>query len=443
MLKLELSGPVFAFLEITNICDNRCPGCGNVFTHGEKNYLTIKEWDYVLEQLVPYIKSVRVTGGEPTLRPDFFELAELLSKKNIRFSIFTNARWKNPDKFLRTLKKFKNFNGFLISLHGDKNTIHDKWTRVEGSFDETLENIELAINYGFNISTNTVISEYNYNNIDEIVALAYSKGVRRFVFNRYYGMSKDKSLLSGISTDNKELIEAIKAIDELKQMGLNATFGNCIPQCFYPSSASGCMTGILYCTVDPFGNIRPCNHAPLEAGNLLKTDFNKIWGGKIMKKWRGYYPSICKGCSKFYDCRSGCKALALTLSAKHDPLIKGPIKEDEPLPETKIEQIKLYDWQIPTPFYYRRKESFGEALILEEMVIPVSQKAVPLLNIIDGEHTLGEINKKFGNEAIKFIYNLQQRGFVNFRPNNEVMDLIEKNTHPLGMPSNFYKISLN
>jgi len=60
------------FIEITPECNNACSGCGNVFADDRSPApMPVQAWRTVLDKIASTIGYLEVTGGEPTLHPDF------------------------------------------------------------------------------------------------------------------------------------------------------------------------------------------------------------------------------------------------------------------------------------------------------------------------------------------------------------------------------------
>jgi radical SAM protein with 4Fe4S-binding SPASM domain len=125
--------------------------------------------------------------------------------------------------------------------------------------------------------------------------------------------------LPGFTPLPRQLAYAMQCVDDQISLGHKAKFGVCIPHCFYPSSSLGCIAGVAACTIDSFGNMRPCNHSPTVVGNLLYKDLHQLWDSREMKSWRRS-PDNCRGCSSIATCRGGCRAQAQLSGKEMDPL---------------------------------------------------------------------------------------------------------------------------
>ena len=312
-------GPLIAYLELLAACNNRCVGCCNEPTFHQvlhrRGMLRFDQWAMIIKRLLPNLRRVKLTGGEATLHPDFAEIVTLLDDMAMPFDLFTNGRWLDPDGLVRLLAHATHFGGCLISLHGPTAESHEGFSDVPGCFEETVRNIRLATAGGVPVVLSCIITQKNYALIDDLLALAEEMAVSHIVFSRYVGLP-----LPGISPTPFQLMQAVRHIDKRKAEGHRIQFSVCIPQCFVPSSSQGCVAGTAASTIDPWGNMRPCNHAPLIAGNLLRQELNEVWHSDAMQEWRKA-PDECSSCAAFSTCRGGCRAQAMLTANKYDSLM--------------------------------------------------------------------------------------------------------------------------
>ncbi len=405
---LTLSTPIYYALELTPECNNHCPGCSNIFQRS-RSPLPWMEWEKILNSILPHAELVKITGGEPTLHPEFEHVVRKIAENNVSFTIFTNARWNQPDKLIQFLKDIPQLNGLLISLHGASAATHEKYTYTPGSFHETCQNIKLAAHNELNIHISTVLTRENIKEVDNIVDLAQNLGTRRVVFNRYIGREADK-----IAPNAIELRQALHQINKIQrqyetQDDFSIGFGNCIPQCFERSEATGCWAGVAYATIDPWGNLRPCSHSPTIAGNILQTPIAEIWQNEKMQSWRKLYPEKCHSCDLLEECHGGCKAQAEILNMKYDPLIQEPIQLELP---DKPSEIALNEASYPILDCKVQQETFGFALIDRLSFIPVVPEAKSILDELNGQKTLREIKTQYGQDALDFVGTLFMQGMV-------------------------------
>jgi radical SAM protein with 4Fe4S-binding SPASM domain len=318
--------PLTYYLELTPDCNNRCPGCGNVFVDDKtarplsaRHPLDAAGWAAILAKIGGHAQRLKVTGGEPTLHPEFEPIIRLIVERSLPFTLFTNGRWDDPDRLVGFLHDLPQCLGLLISLHGSTAQAHEAFSGIRGCFAETCENIRRASAAGLQVAISTVFTRHNVDQLAGIVALARSLGARQVVFNRYLGLP-----VPAIAMTSAELREAVREVEQLRAAGANVKFGSCVPACFAPSSSRGCAAGAAFATIDPWGSVRPCNHAPLVVGNLIRQSVEEIWRSSGMDRWEALGPRQCGVCELFAACHGGCRAMALLLNAHKDPLIRRP-----------------------------------------------------------------------------------------------------------------------
>ncbi|RLC18096.1 MAG: hypothetical protein DRI57_08900, partial [Deltaproteobacteria bacterium] len=233
--------------------------------------VSISEWRKILGKLVPHIDHVNITGGEPTQYRHFAEFIRLIDNASLTFTLFTNARWQHPPEIVETFRQARNLSGLLISMHGKDAETHEAFTQVQGSYDEAKENIELAIRNDIRVTLSCIITRHNCDQISEIYQQSQEMGARRLVFNRYVGQPGDNC-----APTSAQLRQALSEIETLRVSGASVKVSGVVPQCFCTTSATGCGAGKTFITVDPTGNVRPCNHAPLILGNLRYDSLESI-----------------------------------------------------------------------------------------------------------------------------------------------------------------------
>lgn len=402
---LPLTVPVYYSLELTAVCNSICPVCSNVFIR-RKDVLNANEWRQVLDKIAPHAHVFKLTGGEATLHPEFPAIIEAIAETSVPFALFSNGRWRDPTAVITLLQSIPTFTGLLISLHGPDAAAHEGFTHTPRSFDETCENIRRATAAGLRVHTSTVITRYNWQHSAKIVSLSQQLGAKRAVFNRYLGPAMPE-----LEPTNAQLRDAVADIEQLIQLNAKSSdftvrYGNCIPQCFTPSSSSGCWAGTAYATIDPWGTLRPCNHSPTTVGNLLEEPVEQLWHNKTMNNWRSLLPAHCSDCAEFSVCRGGCRALVEI--RQNDPLISQPL----PKPHNQAHTIQLYEKSRPILTCTVQSESFGYSLIRGHTLVQVTPESASLLNLLNGQVTLQEIEQEYGQDGLDFVGHLYVKGLV-------------------------------
>lgn len=401
---LTLSAPALYSLELTPACNLRCRGCCNVFAdERSRPPLHLEGWRRILDCIKPHAHLVKLTGGEPTLHPHFEEIVAHLQGLDISFSIFTNGCWSDAERLVAFLKTVPQLRGLLISLHGAIPATHEAFSGVQGSFKRAVANIRRAAEAGLLVTISVVIHRRNLEQFEDIVALARDLGADHVVFNRYLA-PEDPT----IEPSGDQLRQAVLQIETLRRSGARVKFGNCIPQCFAESSSTGCLSGVAYCTVDPWGNMRPCNHSSLLCGNLLEQSVEEAWQSPQMQRWREMIPAECHLCAEFLQCHGGCRAMAMERGLEKDPLASAPLTARRSPPK----QLSLYEGLRPVGNYQIREEKFGYVLMRGNRIVPVPHEARAILEVCDGGTALKQIGAQFGQPGLDLVGALWEKGLL-------------------------------
>jgi MoaA/NifB/PqqE/SkfB family radical SAM enzyme len=163
-------------------CNNHCQFC----VQGDKRYRigdrSGRELKSILQKRRRENDAVVFTGGEVTIRKDFFELVGYARELGYSYiQIQSNGRMFSYDDFC---KKAINAGAtsFALALHGSNKEIHDSLTAAPGSFRQTLQGIKNLKKLKQRVLLNTVINKINYKDLPETARLLVSLGVDQFQF---------------------------------------------------------------------------------------------------------------------------------------------------------------------------------------------------------------------------------------------------------------------
>ncbi|MFA6383883.1 MAG: radical SAM protein [Candidatus Omnitrophota bacterium] len=163
-------------------CNNHCIFCvqGDKRSRiGDKSH---KEVLSILEKRRRDNNEVVFTGGEVTIRDDFFVLLRRAAK--LRYDVIqvqSNGRMFAYEEFCEKAVK-AGANSFALALHGSTKKVHDLLTRVPGSFDQTVRGIGNLKKLKQKVLLNTVVTKANYKDLPRIAELLVSMSVDQFQF---------------------------------------------------------------------------------------------------------------------------------------------------------------------------------------------------------------------------------------------------------------------
>ena len=351
---------------------------------------------------------LRVTGGEPTISPVFSGILELCDGLGKPIVVFSNGLWSDVDSVIAALRRCRNLDGVLVSLHGHTEASYRAFTGGT-HFSTVLENIRRATEAGITVNTNTILTAANIDHMPEVVDLATAAGAQVVAFSRHYGVPI--SGLTDLSPDHYQF--AIHQVERLRTQGKRVKFNNNIPLCLGGHHTQACPAGDTHCTVSSTSKVRICNHSPLELGDLLTTPIQEIWQGEPIQAWRRQVPAICHACAAFESCRGGCRATAMANRLDADPLACRTCRTP---PSWPIIHHALPASSIPIADFAIHPESFGYVLINRSQILKVSKAADRLLDVLqDGSRSLVEIGATFGRPSLNLIGLLYEARMVELR----------------------------
>ena len=99
----------------------------------------------------------------------------------------------------------------------------------------------------------------------------------------------------------------------------------------------------------------------------------------------------------------------MLLGLEKDPLIGEPVLTK---PQEPPEELVLHEEARPLGRFVIRPEPFGYVLVQGNRVTLVSHAARAVLDVLDGQTTLRQVERRFGEQALSFVGSLYQRGLV-------------------------------
>lgn len=305
---------------ITERCNLHCKHCYSdpVFLENELSLSDlIKIFDQYLEQIKSWElprKDVRIslTGGEPFMRKDFFQLLEKCyeNQSRIRYGVLTNGISLNKD-IISKLGDLK-IDYIQVSLEGGRK-IND-YIRGEGTFKKIIEAIKLSRKEGIPTGISMTVSKVNVHDVPTVINLAKDLKVNFLGIRRFVPIGRSKEMKKTV-LDPKEVKKLFlylwKMGNDLKlNIGIGCEDGILAQDMHY--SSRNCSAGYASFTVLPNGDVYPCRRLPLFSGNLLKQSFSDIYyNSKELQRLRNLnnINDACQACPYFHECLGGAKCI--------------------------------------------------------------------------------------------------------------------------------------
>ncbi len=162
--------PQVVFWEVTRACALKCLHCrAQAQPRRHPDELTTEEGCRLLEALASFDPApiVILTGGDPFLRRDLFQLLSYAMGLGLRVSLSPSATKLVTREALHQLRTL-GISRLSLSLDGSTAAIHDAFRGVPGSFQRTQECIADALDVGLGLQVNTTVSRYNREDLPAI-----------------------------------------------------------------------------------------------------------------------------------------------------------------------------------------------------------------------------------------------------------------------------------
>jgi radical SAM protein with 4Fe4S-binding SPASM domain len=315
---------------ITDFCNLRCKHCYQDRFDKEKD-ITLDKIKEIVDKisLSLYDKkiSVNITGGEPLLREDIFEILNYINEKeNFKeINIITNGTIIN-DEIIKNLNSIKKFKYLKVSLESHIIEKND-FIRGKGNFQEVINNIKcFREKSNKKILIMMTLSSLNYKDIVGFLEFSKNLNVDGVILERFVPLGRGKKIFD-LYLKKEDWKEVLKEI--IYFLDLNISPIELFPyKAFWVDLKNNKLKGAL-CNLGeesmalmPDGTIFPCRRTPIPYGNILKDDLKEILK-KLEELKNGIKEKLkgkCKNC-EIKNC-FGCRALTYAVT--------GDLYEEDP-----------------------------------------------------------------------------------------------------------------
>ena len=335
--------------EITRSCNLSCIHCRAAAQYGPyPNEFTTQECFDLIDEIVTFANPVIIlTGGEPLMREDIFEVARYGTDKGLRMVMATNGTLITPEIARKMVAS--GIQRISVSIDGKDAAHHDAFRKVEGAFEGSLQGIRYAKEAGMEFQINTTITRLNLDQLDDILKLALDIGAAAIHIFLLVPTGRGKELEEQeISPEDYEkTLNWFYDQHETYPIEFKAT---CAPHYHriirqrakadgkvvtfetfgLDAVTKGCLGGNAFCFISHLGQVQPCGYLELDCGNVRKTPFSEIWkSSKIFLDLRdeSNYKGKCGICEYRKVC-GGCRARAYEMTG--DYLAEEPFCSYEP-----------------------------------------------------------------------------------------------------------------
>lgn len=298
-------------LHLTNRCNLHCPHCYMKSGVAYSDELTTNEIKALCDNFKSYGGTdVSLTGGEPTSRSDFLEIAKYISSIGMKVSVFTNGFSWNEDMVNSFCEL--NVEGVQISVDG-YNESSNSTIRGKGAFKRALNTIDLFVKHNIYVKVAVtapyeIIKEHQTDYISFSKALIEKYGNDAIEINYSYFFMPGREISADRIKEIKE--EYYKLVDEV----VTAVYGDIEEDSFVTNMIDGIQDSCGYggLNVMANGDFYFCDRIPdvSKSGNIRNMPFTRIYELMKIAEEAGRITNFkpCKDCELRFICGGGCRA---------------------------------------------------------------------------------------------------------------------------------------
>ncbi|MGD9367547.1 MAG: heme b synthase [Desulfobacteraceae bacterium] len=313
--------------ETTRNCNLNCVHCRAAATCGPyTGELDTQAAFTLLDQIAEVAKPIIIlTGGEPLLREDIFDIARYGNDKGMRMVMSPNGTLVTKEIAIQMANA--GIQRISVSLDGSTAEQHDTFRGVKGAYEGALQGIQNAKAAGIDFQINTTITKTNLEQIPKILALAESLGAvahhifllvptgrGKYIVDQEIDAQQYEDTLNWFYDQRNKTSLQLKATcaphyyrilrQRAREEGQTVTFESH----GLDAVTRGCLAGTGFCFISHRGIVQPCGFLDLNCGDITRQSFREIWThSEHFNKLRdfgaledkcGYceYRRVCGGC---------------------------------------------------------------------------------------------------------------------------------------------------
>lgn len=324
-ISTEKYAPRRVQIDVTPRCNQKCIYClsSDLISH-ETEIPKEKIIDVMGKLYKKGMWILVISGGEPLIREDIFDIINYTDKLDVVTWLYTNATLID-EKAAKKLADYKKL--FIqISLDSSNPKNHDIQRGVKGAFEKTVNGIKNLIKNNIIPTIAITVTQINFDDIENTTDFLHNLGIKQVRMapaRLTYGRGEINKEKINLNFEKIKLLG--KKISELNRKYTGKINFSVSPNMFdYPTNPElikslevGCEAGRDIIYISSNGDIYPCYSLcfpVFKGGNILIDDVIKVWeNSKVFNDFRKLKISNLKKCSKcpmLDKCAGGCRGNA-------------------------------------------------------------------------------------------------------------------------------------
>lgn len=279
----DFRAPLFLAWQINSVCNLGCLHCCEEAGHHMPGEMTRDQIFRFLhdarEMKIPY---VAISGGEPLLHPNFFEVAEFIRESGASLKVETNGEFIDD----ATVDRFAglNFRSVQISLDGATSGTHEI-LRLKGNFAKSRRAVEKLVAKGVTTEIVFVPTSFNIHEVGEAIDMAAKLGCYGFYTGKIMRIGRAATNWEKLNPSDAQYETFFKVLDEKTK-----EYDGRMKVYYYPYDV---LEELRYrlekpsasLLVLPNGNTKLIGPLPFICGSVKDLSLFEVWE-RYKKAWR-------------------------------------------------------------------------------------------------------------------------------------------------------------
>lgn len=320
--ELKVANRLIMQFHITGRCNLNCRHCYR--TCGNTEPLSYNDVTNVIDQYSDLMNrynrenhlnrkgQINITGGEPFIREDIFDIINYIGRRKLPFGLLTNGSFLT-DRAILCLKRNK-VSIVQLSIDGNCNT-HDE-LRAKGDYERTFKVASKLEKEGIKTLISFTANKKNYKDLPSVADRCRKEKISKLWSDRLVPIGNGENICD---------LEITKYDMADYTASLKKAQGNSVTRALYPKTQVAieralqfiysdgpiysCSAGDSLITVDENGQVMPCRRMPVVCGSIFDSSLEDIYyNSEVFLKLREKnIPEECKNCNYSAECRGGAK----------------------------------------------------------------------------------------------------------------------------------------
>ncbi len=316
--------PMAVLWDLTAKCNLRCRHCVVAAGPELEEQLSLDECRMLVNDLADFgVGQVILSGGEPLVRGDFFEIAEHAADRGMTIQVATNGTLIDSSCARRLAAVGAHAQ---VSLDGVSPSVHDSFRGKPGAWKKTVAGIRNLVREKVFVSVAAVVTRANLEEVPDLYRFVAGLGADCFRIMPFVPFGRgaaerdleiSPASMLGLTIDLDTMKEEVGL--PLAAMEFECTLRPPRHPCATGNvQRIGCDGSVAYCTITAAGEVLPCNYfSGVEAESIRDNSFAWIWNNShILQYFRSLRTAdiqgTCRECAWLGECRGSCIAANFT-----------------------------------------------------------------------------------------------------------------------------------